>query len=95
MITTPNDENLDISKTCCPECGCIFHKTQHVRSWTPENLDNFMSSRGFNTIISKEHTFRQKSVFNMCRELFAGITHMKRPHLAYIGTKTQIDPQMQ
>lgn len=33
IITTPNNEDLEANKTICPECGCIFHRWQHVRSW--------------------------------------------------------------
>lgn len=49
-ITTPNREDLDASKTICPECGCIFHHWQHVRSWTPENLQNAIESHSFKTL---------------------------------------------
>lgn len=46
-ITTPNDENLSISKKFCPECGAIFHEWQHVRSWNVESLSGYMRERGF------------------------------------------------
>ncbi|MBD3264274.1 MAG: methyltransferase domain-containing protein, partial [Candidatus Omnitrophica bacterium] len=31
VITTPLREDLEASKTVCPECGCIFHRWQHLR----------------------------------------------------------------
>jgi 2-polyprenyl-3-methyl-5-hydroxy-6-metoxy-1,4-benzoquinol methylase len=38
VISTPNDENFAINNTICPECGCVFHRWQHVRKWTRESL---------------------------------------------------------
>jgi 2-polyprenyl-3-methyl-5-hydroxy-6-metoxy-1,4-benzoquinol methylase len=40
IITTPNDENLDLSMIYCPESDRVFHRWQHVRSWSAESLYN-------------------------------------------------------
>ena len=48
IVTTPNDENLNKSMQICPECGCIYHKWQHVRSWICKDLSDFIQSCGFN-----------------------------------------------
>ena len=46
VITTPNNENLSLSKKFCPECGSIFHEWQHVRSWNIHSLTSYISSHG-------------------------------------------------
>jgi 2-polyprenyl-3-methyl-5-hydroxy-6-metoxy-1,4-benzoquinol methylase len=47
VISTPNNENLSMSKKLCPECGAIFHEWQHVRSWTVDGLANRLTQYGF------------------------------------------------
>jgi len=49
-ITTPNDENLEASKSMCPDCGCIYHLWQHMRSWSKISITNYFESNGFKTI---------------------------------------------
>lgn len=54
-ITTPNAEDLmspDVRITC-PDCGCRFHRMQHVRSWTAETLSSVLSLHGFKVASSK------------------------------------------
>lgn len=53
FITTPYQENLEIEKTICPECGCIFHRWQHLRSWSIESLTSTIESYQFKTIECK------------------------------------------
>ena len=43
IFTTPNDEDLSKSMIYCPEADCIFHRWQHVRSWTEESLYSYMA----------------------------------------------------
>jgi SAM-dependent methyltransferase len=38
LVTTPNREDLTYNSANCPDCGCIFHRVQHVRSWTADAL---------------------------------------------------------
>ncbi len=47
VLTTPNKEDLELSKVLCPECGCIFHKMQHLHSWDSDRLRNIVCSYGF------------------------------------------------
>lgn len=46
VLTTPNNEDLDKSMQVCPECGCVYHKWQHVRSWTYELLRSKLAEYG-------------------------------------------------
>jgi len=47
FITTPNNEQLEREKTMCPECGCKFHRWQHMRTWTARKLKEALSKFGF------------------------------------------------
>ncbi len=46
LITTPNDENLPKSHVFCPETGKVFHRWQHVRSWTADSLTAHLTDHG-------------------------------------------------
>lgn len=49
FLTTPHDERLSDAETCCPECGAVFHRMQHVRSFACDTLAALFASRGFET----------------------------------------------
>ncbi len=87
VITTPNKEDLNISKLYCPECGCIFHKWQHLRSWSKESLSEYLESLGLRTVIAKEVLFHPvEHLFKtIARVLYCKIANKKAPHLLYIG----------
>jgi 2-polyprenyl-3-methyl-5-hydroxy-6-metoxy-1,4-benzoquinol methylase len=42
FITTPNDEDYDANKVHCPDCGCTFHRWQHLRTWNTATLKHKM-----------------------------------------------------
>jgi cyclopropane fatty-acyl-phospholipid synthase-like methyltransferase len=50
FLTTPFKEDLEVEKTMCPECGCTFHRWQHMRSWDLESLTYALEKNGFTTI---------------------------------------------
>jgi len=50
IITTPNAEDLSKSMMTSPESGRLFHRWQHVRSWTGETLASAVSAQGFEVI---------------------------------------------
>jgi 2-polyprenyl-3-methyl-5-hydroxy-6-metoxy-1,4-benzoquinol methylase len=47
MITTPNKEDLAASLVYCPESDKVFHRWQHVRSWSMETLESYLTPFGF------------------------------------------------
>ena len=49
LLTTPNSENLEKNKRLCPECGCVYHMWQHIRTWTPEDLSKMLADNGFSS----------------------------------------------
>lgn len=54
VITTPYNENLARSNVICPECGCIFHRWQHLRYWNKESLDATLRKYGLKPRIVKQ-----------------------------------------
>lgn len=50
IFTTPNDEDLSKSMVYCPESYVVFHRWQHVRSWSEKSLHVFVSQNGFEII---------------------------------------------
>jgi 2-polyprenyl-3-methyl-5-hydroxy-6-metoxy-1,4-benzoquinol methylase len=50
VITTPNDEDLSEGWICSPESGRIFHRWQHVRSWTADSLQARLEIEGFEVV---------------------------------------------
>lgn len=87
VISTPNAEDIDSGKILCPECGCIFHKGQHVSAWDRNSLVSLMEQLGFSTIDCRALTLRSKSVLNPLRELAAIFLKQKRLNLLYVGRK--------
>jgi 2-polyprenyl-3-methyl-5-hydroxy-6-metoxy-1,4-benzoquinol methylase len=89
VITTPNDEDLNKSKTICPECGCIFHKWQHVRKWNSSTLEKLMIEVGFEAIHIGTSTWRTEGsgpLQKLYRSLRKFLNRKKvQPHLIYIG----------
>jgi 2-polyprenyl-3-methyl-5-hydroxy-6-metoxy-1,4-benzoquinol methylase len=47
MFTTPNDENLHWNYVFCPKCDQLFHRWQHVCSWSKESLTKALEGAGF------------------------------------------------
>lgn len=50
VVTTPNNEDLDLSSSFCPASGLWFHRWQHVRSFTPDSLCTTMERFGFDKV---------------------------------------------
>lgn len=57
VLTTPNSEVLERSHVLCPECGCIFHRWQHQRSWSETSLSHALRNYQFKDIRVKSVTW--------------------------------------
>ncbi len=95
-ITTPNEEDLSASYVYCPESKKVFHRWQHVRSWSTHSIATYLT----------KHDFTPKEVFttdfsvtgpppvtvkSFVRNALTLLGMLKRntaphPHLVYIGT---------
>src|SRR5260370_30368099 len=51
VVTTPNSENLDHAMCVCPTDGSVFHRWQHVRSFSAESLTALLNEHGFQPIV--------------------------------------------
>lgn len=94
MITTPFNENRDKYKVICPDCGAVFHRVQHMNTFTIESLRGLMEGSGFVTIQCKNTLFQKgKNIFHYSKFVFnkilAKIFKKKElaPHLYYLGRK--------
>jgi 2-polyprenyl-3-methyl-5-hydroxy-6-metoxy-1,4-benzoquinol methylase len=47
IFTTPNKEDLALNQVYCPQSQVVFHRWQHVRSWSDITLTGYLKSRGF------------------------------------------------
>ena len=87
VVTTPHNENLDSAAVMCPDCGCTFHRWQHVRSWTPDSLTETMRQHGFKPLYCKAVHFSLPTLVGRAYVLASKLLRMKMPHLIYIGGK--------
>ncbi len=57
IITTPNNEDLDLGMAYCPVSNTLFHRWQHVRSFTAESLSALFFQYGFDEIATHHLAF--------------------------------------
>lgn len=87
IITTPNQENLEGGKILCPECGCIFHRGQHLSAWSADSLAALLAEFRFRKIVCETAHFRPSSQWNFLRDLVAMLRGHKKMNLVYVGEK--------
>lgn len=86
-LATPNDENLDKSRVMCPDCGAVFHRWQHMRSWTARSLVAQMAKHGFvnhqtHELVYANHWVKSRLLTRARRALGQPL-----PNLCYVGTR--------
>lgn len=88
VVTTPNNEKLAEHNVMCPNCGCVFHPVQHVRSWTAESLGERMLAIGFVSVLCEATLFSlYPKLFRPLHRVAHAIRRAPLPHLLYIGRK--------
>ncbi len=72
----------------CPDCGCVFHQFQHVRSFTPEGLRAAVEARGFKTLRCRPLllSFLPRWMQPFHRWVYPRVKG-KLPHLLYVGQR--------
>jgi 2-polyprenyl-3-methyl-5-hydroxy-6-metoxy-1,4-benzoquinol methylase len=85
ILTTPNDEDLSKSMVYCPEADCVFHRWQHVRSWSSFSLENYLKEyfceiKIITTDFTKTTTFKT-SFKNTIKKKLGIYKEPKQPHL--------------
>lgn len=88
VVTTPNAENLAEAQVMCPNCGCVFHTMQHVRSFHRQTLRQLMRRVGF-AEVSCEATLLSAHVpwLRPLQRWYYVARQRKMPNLIYIGRK--------
>lgn len=87
VVTAPNDENLQAGETVCPDCGCMFHHIQHVRSWTARGITECMSGFGFDTVSVKVLYLDNRWWKSRLITAAARVLGKRMPNLVYVGRK--------
>lgn len=91
FVTTPNSEDLGESLAYCPNCDSLFHRWQHVRSFTPESLTALLDAHGFDRInlhhvdfsahcalIEARKKLKRYAIHNRLRELVSRLLLRRR-----------------
>lgn len=89
IVTTPNDENLDVETVYCPCCDHTFHRWQHVRSWSGRTLAACLASYGFETVATNEIDFslsrRDGFIRYYLHRILRVLRRRKQPHLMVVA----------
>lgn len=96
IITVPHAEDLEASKVACPECGCAFHRMQHIQSFTVDRLREILIDTGIDIInvfatdlsLYKRPTTLQ--IISSIRNMLGYPTNGHQPHLIAIGRRPLI-----
>lgn len=65
FVTTPNEERLEDNFVYCPASDRVFHRWQHVRSWSASTLTEVLSEQGFVGVGSATATFPETRSANV------------------------------
>tara|TARA_B100001248_G_scaffold217120_1_gene172185 strand:- start:1 stop:756 length:756 start_codon:yes stop_codon:yes gene_type:complete len=91
IITTPNDEDLSKKEVYCPDCGCVFHRVQHVKSFNVKSISKSMKQFGFEIIDVKEMdlaTLKKRNLIkNILYKIKSQFVYAKKPHLVCVVKK--------
>lgn len=87
IVTTPNDEQLTQAESICPDCGCIFHPVQHVRSWDQRSLPATMGKFGFDTVRSRPLHLQRSWPQTLAVTALMKALRRPLPNLVFIGRK--------
>lgn len=92
VITTPNNENLPLQHVLCPDCGALYHRVQHVRSFNKEKMEALLDEYHFKKTFCGATNFvhyNDSSIKNVFKRTIGKFINQGNAqiHLAYIGTK--------
>ena len=84
ICTTPHDEDLSEQEIYCPITRKKFHRYQHVRSFTKENLRIDFENHGFDHIVSFGTDFTARGFKAQLKSRVREHLGRKNPHLVCI-----------
>jgi 2-polyprenyl-3-methyl-5-hydroxy-6-metoxy-1,4-benzoquinol methylase len=82
VVTTPNEERLEDSMVYCPVSNVVFHRWQHMRSWSSTTLSDCLFAHGFRDIRIGTHTFsapRTKTVSALRYQISKFLDRFRKP----------------
>ena len=91
IVTVPNEEDLQANAVACPDCGCIFHRMQHVQRFSRESLSEWLVGVGFEPIfvarLHLKHFAGSWMIrpFGLLKHLARRLRHRSNPHLFAIA----------
>lgn len=93
IFTTPNNENLSKSYIFCPFSDKVFHRWQHVRSWSVSSLQEKIIEKGMHPIeVNGIHFFKPARWYGFNRktagkffEFLKNKVEKKQPHLLAVA----------
>jgi SAM-dependent methyltransferase len=87
VVTVPNEEDLEADAVLCPDCGCIFHRVQHVSSWSTRSLSATLQSHGFDPTLCLATTFHLPSRMKWMRDWASRLGIGKKINLIAIAER--------
>lgn len=93
IITTPNNEDLELASVVDPRGEVLFHRWQHVRSLTRQSLSDLLERFGFSLIVTHEieisdRVFAAREGGLAARAEFANLGNTYRPLM--IGNRERL-----
>ncbi|MGB5443588.1 MAG: class I SAM-dependent methyltransferase [Gammaproteobacteria bacterium] len=98
VFSTPNNELLEKSMVLCPVSNQLFHRWQHVRSWSAESLSACLRDNGFDIVKTFSTNFSVSLHIDHSRQPLKDTwqalrrkikdrfkRHSKKPHLVVIA----------
>jgi SAM-dependent methyltransferase len=91
ILTVPNEEDLQANAVACPDCGCIFHRMQHVQRFSRESLSEWLVGVGFEPIfvagLHLKHFAGRWMIrpIGLLNHLVRRLRHRANPHLVAIA----------
>jgi len=88
VLTTPNQEDLAAAEILCPDCGCVYHRVQHVRAWSTQSLADAVEPYGYETLAAQPTKFAHKGGWlSLTRRRLRELRRRPAPHLFYLARK--------
>jgi SAM-dependent methyltransferase len=89
VLTVPHAEALELGDVFCPGCGSVFHRWQHMSSWTAPRLEALLRQAGFETVFcgADDLGARQRELTN--RAGWSG--RLKQGLLTLIDTRSHVE----
>ena len=82
IFSTPNEEDLEALQVLCPCCEHVFHRWQHVTSWSEKSLGAYLDAYGFQIVDAFTTNFKRKK-WQRWKNMTASWKHWLSPSRAY------------